>query len=195
MNQGQSKPNLKRPAPFVGDNVLETVRSIGGSVVDTAQQEITQKLPDNILQDIVGAATTREALQPNETIHITQQEQPQTSPKDLIHALTTQDETLTAKEIAQLRSQLASLAPKVNHAEAKKAIIEQPEHQAGIYHKNRLQTLVESIQKLMTNPDDGLTWFREAGKRKKQMGFWGGYKKHGTTFGLSSERTAATQSG
>ncbi len=192
----QAKPAPKKQTPYlVGDNVMETVRSIGGSVGNAVQLEATQKLPDNILQDVFGTPAAREELQPNETVDVTKQEQPRTSPKDLIHALTTQDETLTAKEIAQLRAQLATLAPKTHHAEAKKAMIEQPEQQAGIYHKNRLETIVENIKKLATNPDDGITWFKETGKRQKQKGFWYGYKKHGTSFGLSNERTAATQSG
>lgn len=195
MNQGQSKQNPKKPNPYiVGDNVMETVRSIGASVGTTALNETTQKLPDNFVQDIFGVKTAQEEVHPNEPISF-QQEQPRVSPQDVIHTLTTREKTTTDDKLKQLRDLLTTLAPKTKNAEVKKAVIEQPEKKPGIYHENRLERFIETAKKLLTNPDDGLTWFKEAGKRKRQKGFWGNYKTHGTTFGLSSERTAATQSG
>lgn len=195
MNQGQQKQNPKKQNPFiVGDNVLETIRGVGASVGKTAFDETTQKLPDNFIRDMFGAAAAHEDLQPNEPIDF-QQKEPGVSPKDVLRALTTKDDAVKKHEIEQLRQQLATLAPRTTHAEAKKAVIEQPEEQPGEYHKNRLEGIINTVKKLTTNPDDGLTWFKEAGKRKKLKGFWGSYKKHGTTFGLSSERTTATQSG
>lgn len=196
MNQGQSKPNLKRPNPYiVGDNVLETIRSLGGSIGTNVQQETTQKLPDTLLRDMFGTNVNQEELQPNESIALPSEQPQKTTPKDIFGALTTKDKSLTEQEIAQLRAQLATLAPKTNDNAIKKEVIEQPNNQTGIYHKNRLERFIESVKKLTTDPQDGLTWFKETGKRKKQKGFWGSYKKHGTTFGLSSERTASTQSG
>jgi len=196
MNQGQQKQNSKKPNPFiVGDNVLETIRGVGASVGKTALDETTQKLPDNFIRDMFGAGAVSEELRPNEPIDIQQEKPQKVTPKDLIHALTTKDKSLTEHEIEQLRTQLKAFAPKTNNQEVKKAAIEQPAQETGTYHENRLERLLNVAKKFMTNPDDGLTWFKEAGKRKKLKGFWGSYKKHGTTFGLSSERTASTQSG
>jgi hypothetical protein len=44
--------------------------------------------------------------------------------------------------------------------------------------------------------EDGRAWLETFAKRKKKkLGYWKMYKKHGTTFGLSHERTIATQTG
>ena len=195
MNQGQSKPNLKRPNPFRTDNILESVRGLGASVGNTVQQETTQNLPDALLRDMFGTEASQGELQQNESIALPSEQPPKTTPKDIFGALTAKDKSLTEQEIGQLRAQLATLAPKTNDNAIKKEVIEQPNNQTGIYHKNRLERFIEKVKNITADPFDGLTWFRETGKRKKQKGFWGSYKKHGTTFGLSSERTASTQSG
>ncbi len=188
---------MKKPNPaLVGDNVLETVRSIGATIGTTTTDEITQKIPDNFLQDMFGVNQAQSELKPNESINVQQDEaSKRVTPRDLIHVLTTNDKTITQHEIQVLRQQLEGYAKQTNDPQIKKVVLEQPTVNPGVYHKNLFEQLVETAKKLATNPDDGLTWFKEAGTKKKRQGFWGAYKKHGTTFGLSSERTTATQSG
>jgi hypothetical protein len=198
MNQvGSAKPAMKKPNPaIVGDNVLETVRGIGANIGTIARDEATQNIPDNFLQDMFGVDQTKSELKPNESVNVQQEEEPKkVTPRDLIHALTTNDKAITQQEIAQLRQQLEGYAKQTNNTEIKKAVIEQPTENPGVYHKNLFEQLVETAKKFATNPDDGLTWFNEAGTKKKRKGFWHGFKSHGTKFGLSNERTAATSTG
>jgi len=55
---------------------------------------------------------------------------------------------------------------------------------------------ISSILKLLREQvDDSRTWLSLHTNRKQKRGFWGMYKKHGTQFGLSNERTLATQAG
>jgi hypothetical protein len=65
----------------------------------------------------------------------------------------------------------------------------------GIYHVTFLERLRSFIQLLREQVDDSRTWLTVSSKRQKKMAFWGLYKKHGTQFGLSSERTVSTQAG
>jgi hypothetical protein len=199
MNQvGQSKPNPKKPNPYVvGDNVLETVRGLGANIGTAIQDEVTQKIPDNFIRDMFGGANQLQSeLKPNEAINVHQEEAPKkVTPRDIIHALMTDDKKITQQEITQLRQQLEMYSKQTKNNEIKKAVIEQPTENPGVYHKNIFERLVYTAKKLTTNPDDGLTWFKEAGTRKKRKGFWRGFKDKGTKFGLSSERTASTQSG
>jgi len=56
--------------------------------------------------------------------------------------------------------------------------------------------MIGIVKNLRQKVEEGRTWLAAFSQRKiKKMGYWKMYKKHGTTFGLSHERTVATQTG
>ncbi len=67
---------------------------------------------------------------------------------------------------------------------------------SGIYYIHFLEWLLTVVKQLRLKVEDGRAWLSTFSQRKKKrMGYWKMYKKHGTTFGLSQERTLATQTG
>lgn len=65
----------------------------------------------------------------------------------------------------------------------------------GKYHENFLEWVLLQIRQARERIDEGLTWLSLFSSKKKQKQYWNMFKKHGTTFGLSQERTTATQTG
>ena len=199
MNQGQSKPNSKRPNPYiVGDNVLETVRSIGGNVGKTLQQDVVQQMGNDMLRDIFGTQQPKE-LHQNESIAVQpEQRAPQlTSNSELMKPFIQKDIQETKTQLESIRKELQMLSKSIKgfHQEVEKAIMEMPVN-PGVYHINFFEQLRSFLQSLRETLDNSSTWLAAfSANSKKKKGYWGKYKKHGTTFGLSSERTASTQSG
>lgn len=80
--------------------------------------------------------------------------------------------------------------------EITKVKLEKAPKKTGIYYIRFLEWLLTVVKQLRLKVEEGQAWLNTFTQRKKKkMGFWGMYKKHGTTFGLSNERSLATQSG
>jgi hypothetical protein len=81
-------------------------------------------------------------------------------------------------------------------AELSKVKVEQMPQKTGIYYLRYLEWLLTVVRQLQIKVSEGRAWLNEfSNRQKKKMGYWKKYKKHGTTFGLSHERTVATQTG
>lgn len=196
MNQvGMPKPATKKPNSYVNPNVMEAVRGIGTNIGTTTKNEFTQNLPDNFLRDMFGADQPQSELKPNESINVQQEEEPKkVTPRDIIHALTTKDKEMTQQELNAIRQQIETIGKQTNNQEIKKVVIEQPTENPGVYHTNFFKRILETAQQL-GKPDDFLTEFNKAGTKRKRLGFWSRTKTNGSSYNLSGERTAATQSG
>ncbi len=73
--------------------------------------------------------------------------------------------------------------------------VEQLPERSGIYYIRFFEWMITVVRQLRAKVEEGRTWLAAMTTKKKRMGYWKMYKKHGTTFGLSNERTVATQSG
>jgi hypothetical protein len=202
MHTQQQQPK-KRPNPYVvGDNVLETVRGLGGNVTKSAQDAATQ-IASDALQEIISGRPKQK--QPSERIHRDEtvpmepreQIQPQISNKDLIKPLIQKDLAETKQKLDAIRQELQALSKSVRglQQEIQTAVMEMPV-EPGVYHILFFEQLKLVLQGIRERVDDSRVWLSAwNGNVKKKRGYWGMYKKHGTTFGLSSERTLATQAG
>ena len=93
------------------------------------------------------------------------------------------------KEVAEIEKHNKGLLSNV-----KNITVEQMTDKPGIYHIRFFEWLLNMMTELRKKVSESSSWLSVArGKQKK--GFWGMAKKKGTSFTLSGERTAATQSG
>lgn len=99
--------------------------------------------------------------------------------------------------IKEIRREIISLqqTQKSMLAEAAKITVEQLPEKPGIYHIHFLEWILKTLRDLRKKVSESASWLGVMRGKQKKMGFWGNYKKHGTQYGLSGERTAATQSG
>mgnify|MGYP001560895613 FL=1 len=95
-----------------------------------------------------------------------------------------------------MRTELKALSATIKQFthEVDRAIRDEP-IEPGIYHVNFYQRLRSLLLLLREQIDDSRTWLMVSKGKKQKKQYWGLYKKHGTKFGLSSERTMATQTG
>lgn len=92
--------------------------------------------------------------------------------------------TILEKSNKGLVTELAKA--KVDHIPAK----------TGIYYIRFLEWLLTVVKQMRMKVEEGRAWLSTFNQRKqKKMGYWKMYKKHGTTFGLSQERSLSTQTG
>lgn len=72
---------------------------------------------------------------------------------------------------------------------------EQTPTEVGQYHINFYEWVLLVVQNARARIEEGASWLSMFASKKKQKQYWNMYKKHGTTFGLSQERSTATQVG
>ena len=100
--------------------------------------------------------------------------------------------------LKQLKEQVTVLAKseKALTGEISRIKVEQLPKKTGIYYLRFFEWLIGIVRQLRIKVEEGRTWLEAFTRRKtKKMGYWKMYKKHGTTFGMSHERTLATQTG
>lgn len=73
--------------------------------------------------------------------------------------------------------------------------VQQTPARAGEYHLNFYDWLLLTIRAARQKVEDSGAWLNVVKGKKNQKGYWGMFKKHGTSFGLSNERSLATQTG
>ncbi len=196
MNQPTAKQQQKKMGQYVSDNVLESVRGLGTSTAKAVQHDVVDKISDDMIRELFSAGKPTSELHQEESVQIPpKQEKPKITNRELMQPLVDAEAKKTKESLSLIREQLSTLAKQSKSTEVHKLTLENASDNQGIYHQNFLERLADGAKKLLTNPDDQLTWFKESGTKRKRMSFWGAYKKHGTSFGLSNERTVATQSG
>jgi len=199
--------NPKKPVPYTNDNILESLRGVGGTVVKTTG-DTAGKISSDVLTSLFGslpksgepAPAQRGELKANQPIEFAPERQavPHVARRpDILRPPTVSLQEINIKQqIEAVRAELKSIAESLKnlHQDVQKAIREAPV-EPGIYHLNFFVRLRSFLKLLREQIDDSRTWLTLSAGRKKKMGYWGMYKKHGTTFGLSGERSIATQAG
>lgn len=110
--------------------------------------------------------------------------------------LFSQQEQKTATEIEAIRRELEMIIKTIKEVdfEVQKAVMEIPV-KPGVYHVRFLERIKQLLKLIREKLEDSRTWLKLSVSKKKQRGYWALYKKKGTSFGLSSERVVATQTG
>ncbi|HUQ85384.1 MAG TPA: DUF5660 family protein [Candidatus Limnocylindrales bacterium] len=73
--------------------------------------------------------------------------------------------------------------------------VEQTTTNIGTYHENFFDWMINMIRDARKKVEDSGSWMNAAKGKGNKKGYWGMFKKHGTSFGLSNERSVATQVG
>lgn len=100
-------------------------------------------------------------------------------------------------QVQQIKMELQSLvaSSKLLQMEFGKVAMEQPTTEIGVYHTNFFDWVLTMIQEARKKVDDSASWINAAKGKGNKKGYWNMFKKHGTSFGLSSERQVASQVG
>jgi hypothetical protein len=188
----------KRPSPIRRNNLLESLRDIAGGVSQTVANDVIGRIGNDAINSVVGGVQDHGEIRPNQPLNIPEKSPlPRYRPPE---SFTRPQLRLEEKELGMkiqaVRTELAALAASMKSLdqELQHAVMEQPVT-PGIYHLNYYDRLKNVIRAIRLNIEESRTWLSLSTSRKNKKSYWGKYKKHGTTFGLSHERTLATSSG
>lgn len=205
-----SAKQAKKPGNYTNDSILEALRGVSGGVTKAVTHDVAGKVATDALASIFGSPIkTQGELQPNQPIHIPDhQTKPDARPEHAspfmgaearpaaMRPVMKEDQQKLAQQINAIRSELKAISASIQmlNKDINNAVMEVPVD-PGVYHVNFFERLRSVLQVLREQIDDSRSWLTLHSSRKKKMGYWGMYKKHGTTFGLSNERSLATSAG
>ena len=75
----------------------------------------------------------------------------------------------------------------------KEVVVEQRIEKPGKYHLTFFSFILSLIRDAKEKIEDSGAWLAASKGKARKKGYWGMFKQHGTSFGLSNERTVATQ--
>lgn len=154
--------------------------------------------PDSLLDQMLNRQNGHESPFPR------RHEKPHVKPPETVvfkHEVRSEEVKVqreTNELLKKLQQQVTILEKKESNLvdQVSKITVEQMPAKTGIYYLRYLEWLLTIVKQLMMKVDEGQAWLNAFSSRsKKKTGYWGKYKKHGTSFGLSNERTLATQTG
>lgn len=190
----------KKPA-YTNNSILESLRDLGSGVGKSVAKDVVGGIASDAITSLFGRPTGGD-LKPQQPIEVgTRERAPYPFPfrkPEVYQPIrpVLREETGIKQKLEAVRMELKTLAASVKkfNSQIERAIEDIPAH-PGVYHVNFLQRLRGVIMDLRQNIEDSGSWLALWTSRKKKKQYWGMYKKHGTSFGLSSERNVATQAG
>lgn len=197
-------PTITQPktTPVIKNSILESLTAIGSGVTKTVARDVVGGVATDVLGSLFGTLPKSGELRPNQSIDLNpvrpevqprlQFRRPEIARPPVVHV----EEANLQQKVDAVRSELKALASSIKslNTEIDRAVMEVPV-QAGVYHMNFFERLRSVITSLRLQVEDSRTWLSLWSSRKQKKGYWGMFKKHGTSFGLSNERSIATQAG
>lgn len=180
-----------------GDDQPEKLRNTRSSTIGARQQLTNLVNPNNMLESMFGRKTSEWGRQSSLKEKTIKREE------KLIFSFQErkeeQDVTRETKYLIEKLKEQVTLLEKSEKAltsQITKIKVEQLPKKSGIYHIRFFEWLLGVVKQLRMKVEEGRAWLATfTNRKKKKMGYWNMYKKHGTTFGLSHERTLSTQTG
>lgn len=213
MQAQKSKPKQKQ---YVDLNPIESFRDIGSSTFDSIKNDFFKSSGSDMWDQILGvehqaSETSRNAgeLAEGEELDLSTLSENKAKPhieagieyhREIIHAgkREIQREQLEiSTQVQQIQAELKKIMSmsKELQSQFKQAASEQRVVVAGKYHETFFAFLLTTIREAKRKIEDAGAWLSAMKGKKKKQDYWGMFKKHGTTFGLSNERVVATQTG
>ncbi|MBI3384584.1 hypothetical protein HY030_00100 [Candidatus Gottesmanbacteria bacterium] len=198
----------KKKNQFI-DNPIEAVRELANDLGQSAKSDLISGVADSAFSQIFGSpSTSASELKPNEELNVLSQSEQGFRREEIVSfqnqrqaterdVFSYQESVQLKREIEELLKQIKLLAKSTENLTQEVSLLamEDMPVNPGRYHVNFLEWLVRLIKSLRDKVEDSRTWLAVFHSKKKQKQYWSMFKKHGTTFGLSSERVVATQVG
>lgn len=121
--------------------------------------------------------------------------------RDIVHA----SEKASHQENRELSQQVEQIMVEIQRLISSSAVletqfaavaVEQKPKEVGKYHTHFFEWMLITIRNARAKVEDSGAWLATmSGKKGKKGNYWSEFKKHGTSFGMSNERSVATQTG
>lgn len=214
----KTKTQKQKKQNFVDQNPVEILRGIGSGVVDSVVDDLGKRGINNLWEQMLGAQKPQEKdnlsgdLEEGREINLKKKQKEEDKSersvatpainyaREIVGVETgtsRENQQVVRSKIEEIKIELANIskASKEVEIQFKQITTEQRIETPGEYHVTFLQGMLNLARKIFAEVKDSQSWLSVMQSKKKQKGYWNMFKKHGTTFGLSSERVIATQAG
>ena len=204
-------PSKKKTKQIIDDNPIEAIRSIGSGMKQTASDEsraAASQAWEQMLgietkaREKAGELTAGQELDLDSLKHAAREvtEMGREFAQEIIHAgkiASTEDQRESQVKVQEILIELKQLAKSTKEVQIEAQIIseEQTETVAGAYKLNFLESMLSWLRDARADVEDSLAWFQALRSNKASKQYGAMAKSHGTSFTLSNERTASTQTG
>lgn len=207
-------PKKNRQLNSQNNNPIEIIKDFGLGVVKTAASDIIGGVFNSATEQLGLSPKNPQVegtLEPNTSYQfdqITQKEEPKEEmwfgekkplrSVDQIEQLVSNtveiDIQKSINEVLRELKILAKTVKEVTH-ETQNISVEQAPIRGGKYHVIFFEWILKLIKSAKQKVSESNTWLCAFKSRKQQKGYWQMFKKHGTSFGMSSERSVASSVG
>jgi len=200
--------STKGKAKTIAGSVFEQLKNLGSSAVKSTVSEagkIASGVPQNILKTQRGTEESMAsdfAYNPERFIPKIEKPKRVKTPEMLLFSNQEREESLRINRevemvLMEIKREIVILEKrqKTVIAEASRISMQALPEKVGIYHIRFFEWVLALLRDLHKKVSESATWLSHLNSKRRKKGYWGMFKKHGTSFGLSGERTVATQSG
>jgi hypothetical protein len=192
------------------DNFLEALRDLGKTTLQEGQDQVKKAFTSDV-PDMLGLSS-HGTIKPNESFSVDQLQKAEAKGEQQAEVRFTQklnqmrdeerarlvrEESQNKEQIKAIQAEIANLTKAAGELfkEVEIAAVQAPVN-PGIYHKNFFFQLKSLIVNLRRRVQDSKEWLSVSNSRASKRGaFWGGVKKSGTSYMLSSERYTVMSTG
>lgn len=189
-----------------GKSVTSSFSDIGNDTLNTLWDSLLGGGKKDIANQIFGGNSSHD-LKPGQAESLKRQEKTPVRTEAHMEYFRTiknadiaprkQLEASVERRVEEIRMEIKQLLATSKQLEAtfKTLQVEQKIVKAGKYHETLFDFIKSLLRSARIRMEEGLSWANTSKSKKQQKQYWNQFKKHGTTFGLSHERTVATQTG
>lgn len=212
-----SDQKKKKKPQLIDANPIEAVRDFSGAVRETVKQDVARKGSEDFIKQLLGKELSQSShgdlVEGQELVLSGQQESQENTTvrkADLDPAInyhreirfssergTSRERSELNAKIDQILVELDQLIDSSSELEARfeQMAVETKPVEPGTYHLNFFDWVINLIQTTRQQIEDSGSWLQALSGKKQKQNYWSMFKKHGTSFGMSSERMVATQTG
>ncbi len=208
--QTNRKPQIKEESIEAKLGVTSEFKNIGKGILKSASNDLLRDSGKNLWDQLLGGNETpnrrdEAVLSEGEEIKLKNEKVAVSAEfveykREVINGDKKSENAETyiiREQIEQIRLEIRKLvkSSKVVEQTVKDATSEHAPVKPGKYHVSFFEFVLGVIKDATRKLEDASSMGAMFTNKKQQRQYWNMYKKHGTTFGLSGERTTATQTG
>ncbi len=207
------KQNKKRSSKIKHTNVIESLKDMGDSTVNTIKKDVIQETSKDFIRQLLGQRRSQRfsgEVSPGETLEFSEvmagkREENLKLKKQIAleRKLREEGERQSKEKIGELRVHLKALVVEVQKLaseteglakETQIAAMQTP-IEPGVYHVVFFEKLLEFIKSFRQKIHEASVWLHATNKRAQKKNYWARYKKHGAKFLLSGEHYLTRSAG
>lgn len=209
----KQKKKLPNIFDFEGDETFESIKEFTGGVKSAFKKDLAQEGAKDLMRQLLGSAeeTAEKAHALAGDLHEGQEislKRHDIAPgleqysyyREVVRSsekAQRQESHEQEQQVEQILVEIQRLVSSSKVVEAKFAAIsmDQRPKEVGKYHTNFFEWVLIQIRTARMKVEDSGAWLASMSGKKGKKNYWSEFKKHGTSFGMSNERSVATQTG